>query len=105
MDVVSDGSEVILEEVYGRPPVSVEETVLRVNVHDLLLVKYVVEVRRTVERDIDPVPVPPKAVEDVLPGYGGLTVVCGGVNVNELETLLDSEVAVPIAELVSVGFE
>lgn len=76
VDVSSEGSE--MEEADERSPDSVDVTVLRVNVHEVLDT-YVVEVEMTVETENNPVPVPPKAVEDELPGYGGLTVDNGGL--------------------------
>jgi len=79
VDVASEGSEVELSEVDSRSSVSVDETVLRVNVHDVPRDKYVVEVKKTVETEGNPVPLPPNAVEDELPWYGGLTVDRGGV--------------------------
>lgn len=79
VDVASEGSEIELLEADGKSLALVDETVLRVSVHDVLLDKYVVEVKKTVETDGNPVPVPAKAVEDEFPGYGGLTVDSGGM--------------------------
>ena len=79
VDVDSDGSDVNGSETEELSPGPVDDTVLRVDVHDVLLDRYVVEVTKTVATEDDPVPVSPKAVEDELPGYGALLVVHGGM--------------------------